>query len=139
LFKNILILLETTTGHKVLWFWWSEVRIFKTRFNRINPRKITIKKHISNFWMRHTKFSFEYITIFDSNETSTVYMQAIFRRVLINNEKHLLAVCLSVCLHVSGGSHRKDFREIWHWRYLQKSVEKINMFFKPDKTSSIFH
>jgi hypothetical protein len=46
--------------------------------------------------MRHTKFSFEYITVFDSNETRSISMHAIFRRFLIKNDKNLLAVCLSV-------------------------------------------
>ena len=64
----------------------------------------------------------------------------VFRRVLINSEKRLLAllclsVGLSVCLSLHMHPHRSywmDFRKIWYWRRLRQSVEKFQNWLKSD-------
>jgi hypothetical protein len=37
-------------------------------------------------------------------------------------------VCPSVCPHVSARPHRTNFREIYYWGLLRKSVEKLHFF-----------
>jgi hypothetical protein len=85
-----------------------------------------------NFWMRHTKFSFKFITIFDSKEIRTIYVHAIFRHVRINNEKCLLAVCLSVRM-CQAAPTEGIFVKMTLETGKRKSVEKLHTLLKPDK------
>jgi hypothetical protein len=60
-----------------------------------------------------------------------------FRRVRINIKKPLWASsCLSACLSVDmhqRGSHRTDFRKIWYWGLVRRSIEKLQKWLKSDK------
>jgi len=66
----------------------------------------------------------------------------IFRRVRNIAKRPLLAsACLSVRLSVRMeqlGSKWTDFREIWYLSILRKSVEKIRVSLKPDKSNGYF-
>jgi len=44
-----------------------------------------------------------------------------------NSTNQLRHVCMSVRLY-QRGTHWADFREIWHWGFLWKSVEEIKIW-----------
>jgi hypothetical protein len=49
---------------------------------------------------------------------------------------------MSVCLSVSPyqlGSHRREVREVWYWKLLLNSVEKIQIWLKSDKNTGLLY
>ena len=69
-----------------------------------------------------------------------------FGRVRADSEMRLLPsscvrlfVRLSVRMYHQRGSHWMDFREIWYWRLLQKSVEEHQISSKSDNNIGALH
>ena len=66
-----------------------------------------------------------------------MYVLGDSRRFRISREKRVLASCPSVRMH-QHGSYWTDYLEIWYWKLIWKSVEKIQFWLKSDKNFGHF-